>query len=236
LSYTYSTFVTALSTEAVQLTSDTNWSQILPTLIDDAEQRIYRDLDLISTIVRDPSAALTANSRSFTLPQSLGRFVTVKELSFFTGTYPAGRTPLRPVSLHWIDFVCPSETALTTPSYPQYFAPITDQLFVVGPAPDATYQVEVVGTIRPAPLSATNTTTFLTNYLSDLFLAAAMCSASGFMRNFGAQADDPKMATSWEMQYAQRLASAKPEELRRKFASGDWTSESVGPGPVAAPK
>jgi hypothetical protein len=228
--------VTALTTEAAQLTADTNWSTILPSIIDDAEQRIYRDLDLLSTVVRDTSAALAANSRNFTLPQSLGRFVTVKGINFFTGTYPAGRTQLRPASLHWVDFVCPSETALTTPSYPLYFAPVTDQLFIVSPAPDSTYQVEVIGTIRPTPLSATNTTTFLTNYLSDLFFAAAMCSASGFMRNFGAQADDPKMATSWEMQYAQRLASAKPEELRRKFASGDWSSESVSPAQPAAPR
>jgi hypothetical protein len=236
VSYNYSSFIAALGIEAVQLASDSNWSGIQATIIDDAEQRIYRDLDLISTIVRDTSATLTANSRNFTLPQSLGRFVTVKGINFFTGTYPAGRTQLRPVSLHFLDFVWPGETALTTPSLPEYFAPVTDQLFIVGPAPDSAYQVEVAGTIRPTPLSATNTTTFLTNYLSDLFFAGAMCSAAGYMRSYGSQADDPKLAQSWEAQYAQRLASAKGEEIRRKFASGDWTSESVLPQQVAAPR
>lgn len=228
--------MTALQTEAVQLASDTNWTSILPTIIDDSESRIYRDLDLISTVVRDATGTLIANSRNFTLPQSLGRFVTVKGLNFFTGAYPTGRQQLRPTSLHFIDAVWPSETALTTPSYPQYFAPVTDQAFIVGPAPGAAYQTEVIGTIRPTPLSSGNPTTFLTLYLSDLFFAGAMCSAAAYMRSYGAQADDPKLAVSWETQYAQRLGSAKGEEIRRKFASGDWTSESVGPPQAAMPK
>lgn len=220
----------------MQLASDPNWQGILGTLIDDSEQRCYRDLDLISTIVRDTTGFLTANSRNFTLPQSLGRFVTVKGVNFFTGTYPAGRTQLRPVSLHFLDWVSPSETALTTPSYPQYFAPVTDQLWIVGPAPDTGYQAETIGTIRPTPLSASNTTTFLTLYLSDLFFAGAMCSAAAYMRNYGSASDDPRMAVTWETQYAQRLVSAKGEELRRKYASGDWTSESTFPPPASQPR
>ena len=236
MSYTYTTFVTNISIEAVQLTSDVNWSTILNSIIDDSEQRCYRDLDLISTIVVDTTGILTPNSRNFTLPQSLGRFVTVKGMNFFTGTYPAGRTQLRPVSRHALDFLWPSETAATTPSYPEYFAPVTDQTYVVGPAPDSGYTVEVIGTIRPTPLSAGNPTTFLTLYLSDLFFAGAMCSAAGYMRNYGSQADDPRMSSNWEQQYAQRLASAKGEELRRKFSSGDWTSESTVPPPASAPR
>jgi hypothetical protein len=228
--------VTALQTEAVQLASDTNWTTYLPTAIDDAEQRIYRDLDLISTIVRDTTGTLTASSRNFTLPQSLGRFVTVKGLNFFTGTYPAGRQQLRPVSLHFIDAVWPGETALTTPSYPKYFAPVTDQTFIVGPAPNAAYQAEVIGTIRPTPLSSGNPTTFLTLYLSDLFFAGAMCSVAAYMRSYGSASDDPRMAMSWEQQYTQRLASAKSEEIRRKFASGNWTSESTVPAQAPMPR
>jgi len=236
MSYTYSSLISALQVEAVQSASDPNWQGIIPTIIDDAEQRCYRDLDLIATVVRDASATLTANSRNFTLPQSLGRFVTVKGINFFTGTYPVGRIQLRPASVHFLDLTWPSESAVTTPSYPEYFAPVTDQLFIVGPAPDSAYAVEVMGTIRPAPLTALNSTTFLTNYLSDLFFAACMCSAAGYMRNFGSQADDARMAVSWEQQYAQRLGSAKAEELRRKFASGDWTSESTLPPQAATPR
>jgi hypothetical protein len=231
--YTYTTFVNALQTEAVQLPTDPNWQTILVTIIDDAEQRIYRELDLINTIVRDTSGSLTANSRNFTLPQLLGRFVTVKGLNLFT-TPGAGRTQIRPMSLHALDFLYPSETAATTPSYPEYFAPVTDQTFILGPAPDSAYGIEVIGTIRPNPLSATNPSTFLSLYLSDLFFAGAMVSAAGYMKNFGSQSDDPRQAVSWEQQYQFRIASASREELRRKYASGDWNSESVPP-PQASP-
>jgi hypothetical protein len=93
--------------------------------------------------------------------------------------------------------------------------------------------MEVVGTIRPTPLSASNTTTYLTNYLSDLFFAACMSAVAGYQRDYGSQSDDPKSAMSWETQYAQRLASANKEELIRKFQAGDWVGE---PQPAAAPQ
>jgi hypothetical protein len=100
---------------------------------------------------------------------------------------------------------------------------------ILGPWPDANYQVEVIGTIRPTPLSATNTTTFLTTYLPDLFLAASMIFASGYQRDFGSQADNPQQSASWEMQYEKLFASANAEELRKKFSGLGWTSYSNMP-------
>jgi hypothetical protein len=227
LSYTYSTLVTALQIEAVLQPTDSNWLGIIPTILDQAEQRIYRDLDLAATIVRDTSGYLSANSRNFTLPQTLGRFVTVKGMNVFGPGGPStARTQLRPVSIHFIDAAWPGETATSGSSVPQYFAFVSDQQYAVGPAPGSALQMEVIGTIRPTPLSASNTSTFLTNYLSDLFFAACMSAIAGYQRDYGSQADDPKSAMSWETQYVQRLASAQKEELRRKFQSGDWTGET----------
>jgi len=85
--------------------------------------------------------------------------------------------------------------------------------------------MEVVGTIRPTPLSSNNTTTFLTNQLSDLLFAACMSAIAGYQKDYGTQADDPKSAMSWENQYQMRIASANKEEMMRKFQSGDWLSE-----------
>ena len=96
---------------------------------------------------------------------------------------------------------------------------VTDQSIVMAPSPGAAFAVEVIGNIRPTPLSATNTTTFLASYLPDLFFAASMIFVSGWQKNFGAQADDPRMAMSWETQYQGLLSSAKIEELRKKYAA-----------------
>ena len=86
--------------------------------------------------------------------------------------------------------------------------------------PGAAWSCEVIGTIRPAPLSSTNTDTYLTDYLSDLFFAACMVSATGgLLKNYGSQADSAQQAISWQAQYQERLASAKREELRKSFVS-----------------
>lgn len=224
----------ALSIETVIPQADTDFQNILPTIIDLSEQRIYRELDLLSTIVRDTSAILTPNSRNFTLPQGSGRFVTTQGINVFTpfGT-TATRNQLVPSSRDYIDSAWPSETAATTPSVPSTFGMITDQTIIVGPPPDAAYTVEVIGTIRPAPLSPTNTSTFLSLYLPDLFFAASMVAMSGYMRNFGSQADDPKMAMSWDSQYEAFKSSALIEELRKKWQSVSWSSQS--PSPLATP-
>jgi hypothetical protein len=101
---------------------------------------------------------------------------------------------------------------------------VGQQQAAVGPCPDQAYNVEVYGTYRPATLSATNPNTPLTVLLPDLFLAASMIFMSGYQKNFGAQADDPKMAASWESQYEKLMMGATSEEFRKKFQSSTWTS------------
>jgi hypothetical protein len=81
--------------------------------------------------------------------------------------------------------------------------------------------------VRPSPLSASNTTTFISQFLPDLFMAAAMREAAGWMKNYGAQSDDPKQALSWDAIYTNLLPSAKLEENRKRFASGSWTAKSM---------
>lgn len=234
MSYTYTTYIAAVATEAVQATTDPSFIAIMPTIIDQAEQRCYREMDLLSTVVRDSSAMLTANSRNFTLPQGQGRFVTTQGFNIYT---PEGstttRNPVVMVTRDYIDWVWPTETAESATTVPQVAAMITDQDVIFGPPPAANFTVEVIGTIRPAPLSASNTETFLSLYLPDLFFNASMVAMSAYMRNFGAQSDDPKMAMSWEALYQTAKQSALIEELRKKWQSVAWTS--LSPSPLATP-
>lgn len=232
MSYDYTTYVSQLSTLLVVQSTNTNFQTMIPGIIDYAEQRIYRELDLLSTVVRDQSATLTANSRNFTLPQGQGRFVVVNAINLMSGGERVGA--LRPVSLEYLDICYPTSTATSTSARPEYFAMVTDQNVVVAPSPGTAFTVEVVGTIRPVPLSSTNVTTYLSLYLPDLFMAASMIFGAGYQRNFGSQADDPKMSSSWEAQYQNLLASANIEENRKKWQSVSWTSKS--PSPIAIPQ
>lgn len=231
MSYNYSQFVLYLSNTLVVPSTDPNFVVELPIIIDVAEQRCYRELQLLDTIIRDSSSTLTANSRNFTFPQ---HFVVSESINVFTpASSTTNRLQLIPTTREFIDAVYGNEASTTSPSVPHYYAMITDQTIIVGPPPDAAYTLEVIGTIRPAPLSATNTTTYLTQYLPDLFFAAAMSVGAGYLQNYGAQTDNPQMATSWEGIFTALLNSANKEEEQKRYASQAWSPKP--PAPLATP-
>jgi len=230
----YATFVSSLANLIVVPAGDAAYLQAIPNIIDDAEQRLYRELDLLSTVVT-ATGSLTANSRNFTLPQDSGRFVVVEQMNVITPSSVTDpelgtRVPLLPVTKEYLDAVWPSSGGAGVPTQ---FAPISDQSWILGAWPDASYTVEVVGTIRPAPLSASNTTTFLTLYLPDVFMTAALVFASGYQQNFSAMGDNPQQSLTWEAHVKPLIDSAKGEELRKRFASNAWSSKA--PSPIATP-
>ena len=229
MSLTYTTYVAQIANLMALDSTTADFQTQLPGMIDYAEQRIYRELDLLSTVVRDNTGVLVSGNRNFTLPTtSNGPFVTVQGINVITPVSTAAddgtRNALQPVSRDYLDLVWNSVSGATVP---QLFAMIDQENIILGPWPDSTYGVEVIGTIRPNPLSSTNTTTFLTDYLPDLFVMASMVYGSAYMKNFGAQADQPQMSSSYEMQTQTLMASAMKEETRKKFASYSFTSLST---------
>ncbi len=226
--YTYTTFVTALAQEMVEDPTDADFLAILPTLIDQAEQRIYRDLDLLATYEADATDTVTTDTRTFTLPQTAGRFVVVDQINIFTPVDSTStRNPVVPASLSFINMCWPSTVAASATTIPQFYAMLDDQTVIFGPPPGADFGIEVIGTIRPTPLSSTNTTTTLSLYLPDLFLAAAMVASAAYQKNYSAASDDPKQAISWESTYQQRLESANAEEERKKASAASWSPKRI---------
>ena len=223
---TYTQYVDQIANLAIVPTSDPNFQILIPQMITYSENRIYRDLDLLSTVQPYNQAATAANVRTVTIPQ--GTFVTIQNVNALTNT--STRNPLLPVTKEFLDNVWGSPTGATLP---KYFALLNDTTLIFGPWPDAIYPLEIIGTIRPDSLSPTNTTTFISLYLPDLFIMASMVFISAYQRNFGRQSDDPQMAMSYEAQYQTLLKGAMVEEFRKKFESVGWTSMS--PSPVAAP-
>jgi hypothetical protein len=228
MAYDYNGFVTALASNIVISTTNADFLVQLPYFIDHAELRIYRDLDLLSTVVRDPNGVIVAGQRRVTLPTTYGRFVVVEGVNLYVSTERV--SALVPVSREFLDALYPSETALSLTAIPTVFCRDTDTTILVGPTAGAgsgATALEIVGTIRPTTLSAVNTTTFISQYLPDLFMAAAMVQAAGWMKNYGAQADDPRQAMAWDTVYGELLPGAKTEENRKKFMSNSWTAKST---------
>lgn len=229
----YTSYVASLANfMATTTVSNPDFDNFLPNCIQYAEDRIYRELDLLNTVVANSTQTLTAGNRSFALPSNgtNGVFYTVTGINVIT---PQGATPdtgtrnqLAAVTLDYLNAVWNSNKVLAVP---QNFAMINQFNLAVGPWPDENYILEVVGTIQPEPLSATNPTTFLTQYLPDLFFAASMILASGYMRDFGSQSDNPAQSQSWESTYQTLLKSALLLELRKKYAGPGWTPYSSTP-------
>lgn len=221
----YTTFVSTIANLAALDPTMDEFIQIMPRVIEYAEDRIYRELDLLDTIYVNNVTTLTAGSRDFTVPPApYGNFLTLTGLNI---VYDANqRQVLQPVALAYLNHVWGSST---NASVPQYFAMVTQDNIVVGPWPDQNYGVEVFGTYQPAPMSETNPTTLLTTYVPDLLVAAGMIFTTGYMKDFGSQSDNPQAAQSWETQYQGLFKSAMMLELRKKFAGPGWTSLSSVP-------
>lgn len=224
--YDYASFKTAIQTLCASQALDQPFETIFPSAIIYAENRIYRELDLISTVIEvTPVTALVAGERSVSLPQTI---VAINSISILT---PAGSTattgtrkPLVPVTRDVVDMLWPG---VDTRGVPTMFAMIDQWKITLGPCPDDAYATEILATTRPAELSSSNSSTFLSERLPDLFVAAAMIFMSGYMRNFGAQASDPAQAMSWEATYEKLKGSALVEEERKYFWGSSWSSQPI---------
>ena len=224
--YTYDSFSQALAIEMAvpnNSAADPQFVAILPTLIDQAEQRIYRELDLLAATSAQ-TLALTAGSSKLDFSNLAPNLLILDDINIIvpsTVTDPelGERVPAYPVSREWLRATFGSSAVRGMPTF---YAMSDDRTIIVGPFPDASYMVELIGKYRPTPLYDAppgdgTQTTFLTSLLPDLFLAAAMVASTAYQHNWSSMSDDPRSALSWENNYNALLQSAKGEEMRKKY-------------------
>lgn len=209
----YFQYVARVADAAKGLKADVNLPIVVPAAIEYAEQRIYRDLDILNARIVSTTATVTTSGRNVTLPTSQGTIIVVETMSAVSQA--GARSQMVPVTKEFIDAVYPN-TSTSINRTPKYFAPITDQSFLIGPPADTTYNMEIIGVIRPSPLSSANSSTFLTRYCPDLFVAASLVYVS----------DDK---TVWEDQYQKLVATAIQENLRQRFEGAAWTPMEEAP-------
>jgi hypothetical protein len=210
-------YISQISTMAVVEPNNPEFLVILPQMITYAENRMYRDLDFLFTSIATTAYSTTVGSRQVSVPT--GTFVVPEQINVLVGSSnpdTATRVPLLPTTKEFLDAVYGSGASANR-GLPKYWVPFDDYTFLLGPYPDAVYTCEIVGTYRPASLSATNLTTFISLYLPDVFIMASMIYISAYQRNFGRANDDPQMAITYESQYQALLAKADLEENRKKF-------------------
>ncbi len=208
----------------------------LPSMLNYAELRIQRDLDLLASQSSN-TYTLTPGVNVFPLP--VDDFLTVQTLEVMTSpTSPP--TPLLPVSK---EFIQNCYSGLSSAGTPQYFAMYGDNFgseqdtntnILLGPPPNFGYTLRVTGTCREPSLfqnavagPADVEYTYVSAYYPDLLIMASMIYISAFQRNFSATSDSADMGLSYEKQYQALRIGAIMEENRRKQQGSAWTSYST---------
>lgn len=223
------------SVSGITSLNDPNAQLIVPQMLNYAELRLQRDLDILPALTSN-QYTLAAGSNQLVL--GAYDFITVESIQAAVNSI---LMPVTPASKEFLQNVFNS---LVSQGPPQYFAPIggdyatggtTSNLLLIGPIADQNYQVTVFGVQRLPSLyqfassgsSAASSTTYLSSYYPDLLMMASMIYISAYQRNFGRMSDDPTMAQSYEGQYQLLLKSALAEESERRFEGDDWTAQPI---------
>lgn len=218
-----------------------DFTNMLPMAINYGEDRCYRDLVMLATRTQDSSLTCSGDTRSLDLTQMTTQVIVPEGLSLITpvGAIPALGTqlPFFNAELSVIDVCWPTESDVVDPSdveaTERRWAMKDAQTIVVSPTPDASYPVLITGLFRPTAISSTNQSTYLSTTYAGMFLSACMIFMTGYLRNYGAQADQPKMGVSWETQYELQKEQCILEEQRRRGRGIGWSQNQ--PPVIAKP-
>lgn len=214
--------------------TDTNFATILPTAMDYAERRLWRDFAFLFTEI-PVTTTLTANSGEVIAPASVIIIHAANVITPVAVTPSAGtRHPLERVSIAFLNMMWPTQNTPSAAGLPTKYALMGRETssdvrgsiqIRVAPAPDAAYPLEVIGQVRPAALTSDNVMTFFSGNTPDLFIAACMVFISGYQRKWGAQDADSPMGMSWEKQYKTLKDGLDMVSMRQRAQSADWTAK-----------
>lgn len=248
----YNAYIQNIGVMAVALTQtsggvysfvDAPLQTIVPMILNYAEQRISRDLDMLSSQASN-TYTLAAGANVFSLPANDFQTVQTLEIVTLSNGAVVNSIPLIPVSK---EFIQNCFGGLMSANTPKYFALYGDNFgdeqdsytnILFGPAPNYAYSLRVTGTACPPSLYQNASTgvadtayTYISQWYSDLLVMASMIYISAFQRNFSATSDSADMGQSYEKQYQALRLGAIPLENRRKQQASGWSAYST---PTAA--
>jgi hypothetical protein len=184
-----------------QYLSDT----ILNGIIEDAEFRIFRDVDSDNNR-RYATANLVVNTRFIQTPDN-ALVVRSAQIVDSDGTSSANNRDF----LQWRDTSFMSEfNNLETTGVPKYYSWWDKNHLVFAPTPDATYTIQLNYILKDAGLSSTNTTTYLSLNFPNGLLYACLVEAYGFLK--GPQ----DLLQLYEQKYKQVVEGFSIEQMGRR--------------------
>ena len=178
---------------------------ILNGIIEDAEFRIFRDVDSDNNR-RYATANLVVNTRFIQTPDN-ALIIRSAQIIDSDGTASANNRDF----LQWRDTSFMSEfNNLETTGVPKYHSWWDKNHLVFAPTPDATYTIQLNYILKDAGLSSTNTTTYLSLNFPNGLLYACLVEAYGFLK--GPQ----DLLQLYEQKYKQVVEGFSIEQMGRR--------------------
>ncbi len=170
---TYAELVQKIS-DYTEVDSNVLTTTIVNGFIEDAEWRIYRDVDSDSNR-RYATANLVTNDRFISTPTNA---LVVRSVQIVNGGSGSTRNFLQFRDTSFMSEF--NSTGVT--GEPKYYGMWEDDKMVLAPTPNSTYQVQVNYILKDPGLSSTNTETYLSKYFPNGLLYACLVEAFSFLK------------------------------------------------------
>ena len=172
MSFTYSTLKTAVQ-DYLQV-SETTFTNQLPTFIQEAENRIFKLVQLPKQS-KNVQGSLSTNNRFLATPTDFYAPFSLAVISSNTYDYLDFKHP---------SFVKEYAPTSTTSGDPTYYTLFDDTAFEVAPVPDADYTVELHYLYKPVSLTSGSDsgTTFLSTDYPDALLYGTLVEGAVFLK------------------------------------------------------
>ena len=178
---------------------------ILNGIIEDAEFRIFRDVDSDNNR-RYATANLVVNTRFIQTPDN-ALVIRSAQIVDSDGTSSANNRDF----LQWRDTSFMSEfNNLETTGVPKYYSWWDKNHLVFAPTPDATYTIQLNYILKDAGLSSTNTTTYLSLNFPNGLLYACLVEAYGFLKG------PVDMLQLYDQKYTEAVKGFSIEQMGRR--------------------
>ena len=162
-----------------EVSSNVFTDTILNGFIEDAEFRILREVDSDNNR-RYVSANLIAGTRFIDTPTDL---LIIRSAQIVDSELADGNTNQNRDFLQFRDTSFMSEfNPVATTGVPKYYSNWDETRIVVAPTPDQTYTIQLNYILKPAGLSSTVTTTYLSTEFPNGLLYACLVEAYGFLK------------------------------------------------------
>ena len=175
-------------------TSESTFDTQLTTFIQEAEERILKNVDL-PVFRKHVTGTATASNTYLSTPSDFLASYSLAVISSSVYSY---------LLFKHVSFIRDYTPNASTTGTPKYYALFDDNTFILGPTPDSNYEFELHYKFRPASLTAGSDsgTTWLSTNAPDALLYGTLVEAATFLKS-------PEEVPAYEQRFVSAVAALK---------------------------